>query len=302
MIAEVRNGIESIDHVAIPVRDLTLNQDFYVDVLGLKLKTVRHNLDGSPRQSYLLAGDNIIGLHLPGIIAGASASSGPRIGISVSEERFKDIQQNLTATNHRFTVPVRHSAQAPTLYSLLLDDPDGNHLELCVRRQEPVREGISHVVFETRDANRSMTFYTEALGTGVPTGYGNEIMIPVQSGQMIGLVTVDRLSERSAKHGRGCHMAMNVCHEDFDAMVALVERYGGRTQGDRRADDGLRPEGERSLYLFDPDNNRLQITAHSATQGELLADDEKWRRITSNRKQQGRGLSRWESGGKKVPQ
>src|SRR4051812_21957848 len=155
MFAEVRNGIESIDHVAIPVRDLSLNQNFYVDVLGLKLKTVRHNLDGSARQSYLLAGDNIIGLHLPGIIAGASASSGPRIGISVSEERFKDIQQNLTAANHRFTVPVRHSAQAPTLYSLLLDDPDGNHLELCVRGREPLREGISHVVFETRDANRA---------------------------------------------------------------------------------------------------------------------------------------------------
>jgi catechol 2,3-dioxygenase-like lactoylglutathione lyase family enzyme len=300
MSAEVRNGIESIDHVAIPVRDLNLNQNFYVNVLGLKLKTVRHNPDGSPRQTYVLAGDNIIGLHLPGIVAGASNSFGPRIGISVSNDRLEDIQRNLNLANHRFTGPVRHSAETRVLYSLYVDDPDGNHLEFCVRGREPLGEGISHVVFETRDANRAMTFYTEALGTGVPTNSGNEIMIPVQSGQMIGLVTVDRLSERSTKHGRGCHMAMNVCHEDFDAMVALVERYGGKTQGDRRADDGLRPEGERSLYLFDPDNNRLQITAHGATQGQLLSDDEKWRRIMSNRKQQGRGLARWETGGKKL--
>jgi len=30
------------------------------------------------------------------------------------------------------------------------------------------------------------------------------------------------------------------------------------------------------------------------------ADEEKWRRIIENRKKQGRGLTRWESGGKNV--
>ena len=72
-------------------------------------------------------------------------------------------------------------------------------------------------------------------------------------------------------------------------------------QGDKRADDGLRPEGERSIYLFDPDNNRLQITAHAPNQREeLLDDEEKWRRIIAARKEQGKGLTRWESGGKKL--
>jgi hypothetical protein len=95
-------------------------------------------------------------------------------------------------------------------------------------------------------------------------------------------------------------MAMDVAQDDFDSMVALVERHGGKTQGDKRAEDGLRPEGERSIYLFDPDNNRLQITAHAPNhKDELLSDDEKWRRIIASRKAQGRGLTRWESGGKK---
>jgi len=126
------------------------------------------------------------------------------------------------------------------------------------------------------------------------------MMIPVQNGQMIGLVEVGELSDRSKKHGRGCHMAMEVPQEDFDSMVALVERYGGKTQGDRRAEDGLRPEGERSIYFFDPDGNRLQITAQATDQKDgLLSDEEKWRRIIANRKEQGRGLSKWESGGKK---
>jgi hypothetical protein len=96
-------------------------------------------------------------------------------------------------------------------------------------------------------------------------------------------------------------MAMNVRQEDFDSMVALVERHGGKSQGDKRADEGLRPEGERSIYLFDPDNNRLQITALAPNhKDELLDDEEKWRRIIAARKEQGKGLTRWESGGKKL--
>jgi catechol 2,3-dioxygenase-like lactoylglutathione lyase family enzyme len=301
MVAEVRSGVETIDHIAIPVRDLELNQNFYVNVLGLQCKTTRRNPDGSPRQTYVLAGNNIIGLHLPGVNAAVSSSAGPRVGIGVCRERFQQVQQNLKAANHAFAGPIKHPKAAPLALSIYFDDPDGNHLEFCVRRQQPFDEGISHTVFETRDLKKAMTFYTEALGAGVPITYGDEVLIPVRNGQMIGLVEVTELSERSKKHGRGCHMAMDVPQEDFDAMVALVERYGGTTQGDRRADDGLRPAGERSIYLFDPDNNRLQITAHAPNQPEeLLSDDEKWRRIIASRKEQGRGLSRWESGGKKL--
>jgi len=301
MVAEIRYGIQAIDHIAIPVRDLAPNQSFYTDVVGLKFKTLRRNPDGSPRQTYVLAGENIIGLHLPGISAAPSPSVAPRIGIGVSRERFAEIEQNLCRANHPFRGPIDHSTEARLIRSIYFDDLDGNHLEACVRRVEPLRECISHTVFETINIKKSLTFYSEALGSGVPRVCGGETMLATQTGQMIGLVEVEELSNRSKKHGRGCHMAMNVPQEDFDSMVALVERYGGKTQGDKRADDGLRPEGERSIYFFDLDNNRLQITAHAPNQSdELLSDEEKWRRIVANRTQQGRGLSRWESGGKKL--
>lgn len=301
MAAEVKTGIQTIDHIAIPVRDLDLNQDFYLNVLGLKYKTTRRNPDGSPRQTYVLAGDNIVGLHLPGVNAGVSASSGPRIGINVSKEHFAEVQQKLKAKNYPFTGPVEHPQDSPLLASIYFDDPDGNHLEFCMRRKEPFYECISHTVFETRDVEKAITFYTEALGTGSPIARGKETMLPARNGQMIGLVEVQELSERSKKHGRGCHMAMDVTQEDYDFMLSLIELYGGKNQGDSRAADGLRPEGERSVYFADPDTNRLQITAHGPNEPEdMLSDEEKWRRIIENRKKQGRGLSRWESGGKKI--
>jgi catechol 2,3-dioxygenase-like lactoylglutathione lyase family enzyme len=301
MVAEIRYGVETIDHIAIPVRDLEANQKFYLETLGLKFKTMRRNPDGSPRQTYVLAGDNIIGLHLPGVSAGPSASAGPRIGVSVSHERFAQVEANLRHANYPISGPLEHSAEAPLARSIYFDDPDGNHLEFCVRRVEPLSECLSHTLFETCNMKKALTFYSEVLGTAVPIAFGDEMLIPTRSGQMIGLLEVTELSERSKKHGRGCHMAMNVPQEDFDSMVALVERYGGKSQGDKRAEDGLRPDGERSIYLFDPDNNRLQITALAPDhKDELLDDEEKWRRIIAARKEQGKGLTRWESGGKKL--
>ena len=300
-MAELQTGIQTIDHIAIPVRDLDLNQDFYLNVLGLKFKTRRVNPDGSPRQAYVLAGENIIGLHLPGLNAGVSPSSAPRIGVNVSEQRFAEVEKRLKENGYVYRGPIEHPQRSPLRVSIYFDDPDGNHLEFCIRWWEPHDERISHTVFETREFDRAVAFYTQALGTGSPIPCGKEVMLPAQNGQMIGLVQVAGLSERSKKHGRGCHMAMDVTQEDYDPMLSLIDLYGGKNQGDPRAEDGLRPEGERSIYFFDPDTNRLQITAHAPDQPEeMLSDEEKWRRIIENRKKQGRGLTRWESGGKKI--
>ena len=155
MVAEIRFGVESIDHIAIPVRDLAINQAFYVDVLGLQFKTTRRNPDGTPRQTYVLAGKNIIGLHLPGVVAGASLSAAPRIGIGVTRERLEQTQQNLKAANHPFRGPVEHGDDGPLALSIYFDDPDGNHLEFCLRRSEPLGECISHTVFETLNMKKA---------------------------------------------------------------------------------------------------------------------------------------------------
>ena len=79
-------GAETLDHVAFPVRDLLRAEKFYLEVVGLTFLTQRKNADGSPRHTYVKAGDNIIGLNLPGIQTDASSSGAPRYAVAVGSE------------------------------------------------------------------------------------------------------------------------------------------------------------------------------------------------------------------------
>jgi catechol 2,3-dioxygenase-like lactoylglutathione lyase family enzyme len=288
-------GPESLDHVAVPVIDLERAENFYMEVLGLKLKTRRKNLDGSPRQTYVLAGENIIGLHLPGVQTEASGSRAPRVGIAVGEERVSLIIRKL----HRAGVPFHVSQPAgksPFLRSLFLLDPDSNWVELCIWKAPLEAEYLSHIVVEAADLTKARAFYQHALGMEFIGQFGEEYFLRLRTGQFYVLRPVPELSERSRRHGRGCHIALMVAHEDFDEMLRRIPEHGGQNQGDQRSEDGLRPQGEKSTYLFDVDKNRLQITAPVAQSAEMLDDEEKWRRIVDNRGKQGKGVSRWDRG------
>ena len=123
-----------------------------------------------------------------------------------------------------------------------------------------------------------------------------ETLFEFANGQMLGVKAVPELSERSKKKGRACHVAFNVSQEDYDVMLERIPQLGGRSLGDFRAGDGLRPPSERSIYFFDPDTNYLQITALGAEDWSLMSDEEKWQRTIANREKQGRGISSFDKG------
>ena len=47
-------GAQTLDHIAIPVRDLPRSEKFYQETIGLKFMTTRKNSDGSPRYAIAL--------------------------------------------------------------------------------------------------------------------------------------------------------------------------------------------------------------------------------------------------------
>ncbi len=291
-------GAETLDHVAFPVRDLPRSEKFYLETVGLTFLTQRKNADGSPRHTYVKAGENIVGLTLPGVAVPASASGAPRYAIAMpNEESFAAAVQRIQASGVKCGDVENHSAESPFMKAFQFIDPDDNQIELCVRRQPlAAKDGISHVIFETANLARAKRFYTEGLGLKPVGEVRGETLFGFANGQMLGVKEVAELSERTKRKGRACHVAFNVTQEDYDVMLNLIPKLKGKSLGDFRATDGLRPPGERSVYFFDPDTNYLQITALGAEDWSLMSDEEKWKRTIASREKQGKGISSFDKG------
>ena len=290
-------GAETLDHIAFPVRDLPRAEKFYLETVGLTFLTQRKNADGSPRHTYVKAGENIIGLNLPGIQAEPSLSGAPRYAIAIgSEQAFRSTVDRIKRSGVVCGEIHEHSSASPFARSFRFTDFDHNHIEICMRRDSLGDICLSHVVLETTDLDRAKKFYNEALGLRPVGAEQNETFFEFPNHQMIGVKPVTALSDRTKRHGRAVHVAFNVSQEDFDRMLELIPSLGGANQGDMRAEDGLRAPGERSIYFSDPDTNKLQITAHGEEDWSLISNEEKWKRITENRQKSGRGISRFDRG------
>jgi catechol 2,3-dioxygenase-like lactoylglutathione lyase family enzyme len=289
---------ETLDHVAFPVRDLPRSEKFYLETVGLTFLTQRKNADGSPRHTYVKAGENIVGLTLPGVAVPASTSGAPRYAIAMADEAsFEAGVERIRASGVQCFHVESHAADSPFVKAFQFIDPDDNQIELCVRRRPlAAKDGLSHVIFETASLARSKRFYTEALGLKPVGEVRGETLFELQNGQMVGVKEVKELSERTKKKGRACHVAFNVSQEDYDVMLERIPKLEGRSLGDFRATDGLRPPGERSVYFFDPDTNYLQITALGEEDWSLISDEEKWQRTIENRQKQGKGISSFDKG------
>jgi len=289
---------ETLDHVAFPVRDLPRSEKFYLETVGLTFLTQRKNADGSPRHTYMKAGENIVGLTLPGVAVPASASGAPRYAIAMADEAsFGAAAERIRASGVKCFAAESHAADSPFVKAFQFIDPDDNQIELCIRRKPlAAKDGISHVIFETANLARAKRFYTEALGLKPVGEVRGETLFEFQNGQMVGVKEVKELSERTKKKGRACHVAFNVSQEDYDVMLERIPKLEGKSLGDFRATDGLRPPGERSIYFFDPDTNYLQITALGDKEAGMISDEEKWKLTVENRQKQGRGISSFDKG------
>ena len=123
-------GAETLDHVAFPVRDLPRSEKFYIETVGLTFLTQRKNADGSPRHTYVKAGENIIGLNLPGIQTDASPSGAPRYAVALgSEPAFKAAVERIKASGVECGEAREHSASV-AVHPLI---------SLCRFRQQPFR-------------------------------------------------------------------------------------------------------------------------------------------------------------------
>src|SRR5690349_2248794 len=191
-------GAETLDHVAFPVRDLPRSEKFYIDIVGLAFLTRRTNADGSPRHTYVKAGENIIGLNLPGIQADVSLSGAPRYAVAFgSESAFEAATDRIQHSGVLCGAVREHGANAPLRRSLSFIDFDNNHFEICMNRAPLGDLSLSHVVLETRDLAKAKNFYSDALGLKFVGEIEDEYYFEFPNRQLLAVKQVIELSDRT---------------------------------------------------------------------------------------------------------
>ena len=114
---------------------------------------------------------------------------------------------------------------------------------------------VNHVVTVVEDTKRSLEFYRDFLGIREiqsQVDNPNITWLQLPSGVMLHLIE----TEDAPAHPPNLHHAFEV--EDFDAAKKAVQDRGIPIEG-----SGVRHDGQRYLFIRDPDGNRVELCTPS---------------------------------------
>lgn len=99
----------------------------------------------------------------------------------------------------------------------------------------------------------AMVAFYERLGLGVVEREPGRIWLDAGGGSRLGIWT-DGVKEHRDRGGRHVHFALSLRPEGLDAMIERLGADGHEFEGPIDHDGG-----DRSIYLFDPEGNRVEL-------------------------------------------
>jgi catechol 2,3-dioxygenase-like lactoylglutathione lyase family enzyme len=274
-----RITIERIDHGVIPSNDLGRAHRFYSTFMGGQLDHLTNlNIRGLNREVpqiafYTLANHRGWGVALQDFPISPNPArplEGVVYGFEVASDSLADIARAAEERNLRFHGPVEYSAPSPIEESLFVLDPDGNTLELSVRR-DPVDDNpqgkiaplrrISHVRVEATDLEQGKIWYRDTFGLTeekqVP-GDGQVTLTVPNTGQLVILHRVEQIAERSTRAVKGPHIDFRIAPELYPP---ILEKFNRREfyWGPDPTKIPWHEQGGHTVYGYDPFGNRIQI-------------------------------------------
>jgi catechol-2,3-dioxygenase len=112
--------------------------------------------------------------------------------------------------------------------------------------------GICEMVLESTDPEAMVAFY-ERLGLEVIGREPGRVWLDAGEASRIGIWTTGEKEHRD-RGGRHVHFAFSVRPRELDTMVAELAATGLDFEGPISHDGG-----DRSIYLFDPEGNRVEL-------------------------------------------
>ena len=303
-----------IDHYVVPTNDLLRHVDFTTNVLGAQ-PSHRLGLTTQAVQRYTPLGvfSKIGHYHSCGsflqdrpLPAPNELGQGtPRYGYYVRRADLDEHLRRLDENHCPHTDPVEVSDGGEAGTAVYFTDPDGNQYEFWAPRSmppvameadNPVRIGrISHVVFESRDLERTVDFYGMYCGldpirnADIPR---DSVVFRLEAGGRLVFKYASELSPRTGGHNlwKGQHAALTVRNDEFrfayDRMWAALpeaayQRYTGVAAPDERGlparteTHGVIARGERASSVsrgtsfYDWDTNCFHLTGGVPLDGSM---------------------------------
>jgi catechol-2,3-dioxygenase len=112
--------------------------------------------------------------------------------------------------------------------------------------------GICELVLESSDPDRMVAFY-ERLGLPVLSREADRIWLAVDEETRIGIWSPGEKEHRD-RGGRHVHFALSVDAGALGSLLIQLRKAGAEVEGPVTHEGG-----DRSIYLFDPEGNRLEI-------------------------------------------
>jgi len=272
-------ALERIDHGVLPSNDLGRAFRFWSTFMGAKLGFHANlNARGLNREVpmivfFTVANHAGFGLalqdfrlsptparRLEGVVWGFEAAA-EELSAAAAEAEKQKISCDRVAD---------YAPSSPIKESLFVLDPDGNTVELCVRKVPsalPPQQGaiplrrISHVRIEVTDLEQARSWYCETFGLakGDQVSGSEQLTLTVpKSEQLVILRKVDQVAERSTRCFKGPHIDLRSSEESYPEILKRFnhkELYWG-------PDPDLIPWHEpdsNTAYGYDPFGNRIQI-------------------------------------------
>ncbi len=130
-------------------------------------------------------------------------------------------------------------------------------------------QGIDHVAVNVRDIDKAVEFYTKVIGLRIterePSKPGTEYFLDCGP-SLIGIIQAKDFDKAHPFENEGLganHFSFRIHANDFDAMIKRLETHGVRIEFAKKR------EKSWSLYFYDLDGNKLEVTSWPIEDGLL---------------------------------
>jgi catechol 2,3-dioxygenase-like lactoylglutathione lyase family enzyme len=269
---------QSLDHFVVPVDDLVIAEEFYVQVFGGQLTkrnglNVRQRKRGAVPHTFIQIGGKRMGVYLqseerppPGGARGV-----PTYSFTTTERGLDETIEELNHVGTPFDGPVANAYPFAN-QSLFLNDPAGNHYAVYTPQHsaamgnKPNRmTGVGYLELEAPDMRASIDFYEKVLGFELnsrsenPTGHAQQATLRMSSGQTL-ILTQAPFATKGLVMSRkvpGPHIAFYVPGVKWNAALIHLEELkipnGDRGAAKERTGD------QGGTYMDDPAGYVIQF-------------------------------------------